>query len=599
MQSFLQYRRFRSAVEAQLERDRGKESALGRSGTQESHSPASSSESKQDLDEDVERKGHTERDTGLTPSRYKPNPDTANVNEKDTHDESASQPRQEPREEPEHADEEEEDDEDDDFELTQARRTLSRTTTQQSGGTALGQVLSGIEVRKLSTRDGGEGNVFVVGYEGPDDPNDPHNWPTSRRIMYTAIIAGIGAVVGFASSITSSALPQASAEFGVSNVFESAATGLYLCGFGLGALFAGPVSETVGRNPVYIGTMVPFMIFVMASALAPNIGAQLAFRFLAGMFGSTPLTCAGGSVSDLWSAIERVFAFPVFANAAFSGPLLGPIIGGFIAESSAVSWRFVEWTTLMFSGVIFTLIRQESLAVRLKRALYRPFLPTAREPIIILFALYLTVIYIIFFTFLNGYTYIFDDNYNLSHGIGGLCFVGIIIGLFSASALVPLIYKWAKRDLPKIRAEGGERLPPEFRLWYSMLGGSFALPISLFWMGWTARPDIPIWSPLAASVLCGYGILTIFITIYQYLIDAYETFAASALVSITVIRYVASGGFAVIGVPWYENIGAAYVLTILGAVSAVLSPVPFLFWRYGPWIRSKSKYAIGPDVAKE
>ncbi|SMR50729.1 unnamed protein product [Zymoseptoria tritici ST99CH_1E4] len=335
--------------------------------------------------------------------------------------------------------------------------------------------------------------------------------------------------------------------------------------------------------------MIPFMIFVMASALAPNIGAQLAFRFLAGLFGSTPLTCAGGSVSDLWSPIERVFAFPVFANAAFSGPLLGPIIGAEHLRTITGDERYCAAVE----------IRQESLAVRLKRALYRPFLPTAREPIIILFALYLTVIYIIFFTFLNGYTYIFDDNYNLSHGIGGLCFVGIIIGLFSASALVPLIYKWAKRDLPKIRAEGGERLPPEFRLWYSMLGGSFALPISLFWMGWTARPDIPIWSPLAASVLCGYGILTIFITIYQYLIDAYETFAASALVSITVIRYVASGGFAVIGVPWYENIGAAYVLTILGAVSAVLSPVPFLFWRYGPWIRSKSKYAIGPDVAKE
>ncbi|SMQ49745.1 unnamed protein product [Zymoseptoria tritici ST99CH_3D7] len=558
MQSFLQYRRFRSAVEAQLERDRGKESALGRSGTQESHSPASSSESKQDLDEDVERKGHTERDTGLTPSRYKPNPDTANVNEKDTHDESASQPRQEPREEPEHADEEEEDDEDDDFELTQARRTLSRTTTQQSGGTALGQVLSGIEVRKRAIREGGDGNVFVVGYEGPDDPNDPHNWPTSRRIIITAIIAGIGAVVGFASSITSSALPQASAEFGVSNVFESAATGLYLCGFGLGALFAGPVSETWSEPGLHRNDDT-------VHDLCHGVRSCPEHRCAIG------ISIPGGTVwLDAFDLCWRqlISGLPSNESSPFPSSPTPPSPGRF-------------WDRL--SG----------------RALYRPFLLTAREPIIILFALYLTVIYIIFFTFLNGYTYIFDDNYNLSHGIGGLCFVGIIIGLFSASALVPLIYKWAKRDLPKIRAEGGERLPPEFRLWYSMLGGSFALPISLFWMGWTARPDIPIWSPLAASVLCGYGILTIFITIYQYLIDAYETFAASALVSITVIRYVASGGFAVIGVPWYENIGAAYVLTILGAVSAVLSPVPFLFWRYGPWIRTKSKYAIGPDVAKE
>lgn len=93
-------------------------------------------------------------------------------------------------------------------------------------------------------------------------------------------------------------------------------TGLYLIGFGAGALFAGPFSETLGRNPVYITTLFLYMIFIMASGLAPNIGAQLAFRFLAGFFGSTPLVCAGGSISDLWSPTERVLAFPVFANAA-------------------------------------------------------------------------------------------------------------------------------------------------------------------------------------------------------------------------------------------------------------------------------------------
>ena len=49
-------------------------------------------------------------------------------------------------------------------------------------------------------------------------------------------------------------------------------------------------------------------------------------------------------------------------------------------------------------------------------------------------------------------------------------------------------------------------------LQFSMLGGSIAIPVSLFWMAWTSRPDISIWSPLGASVLFGYGILCIFIT---------------------------------------------------------------------------------------
>lgn len=99
------------------------------------------------------------------------------------------------------------------------------------------------------------------------------------------------------------------------------------------------------------------MIFIMASGLAPNLGAQLAFRFLAGFFGSTPLTCAGGSVADMWNGLERVYAFPIFANAAFMGPILGPVMGGFIVESRVLgNWRWTEWITLIGSGVVLMLV---------------------------------------------------------------------------------------------------------------------------------------------------------------------------------------------------------------------------------------------------
>lgn len=289
----------------------------------------------------------------------------------------------------------------------------------------------------------------------------------------------------------------------------------------------------------------------MASALAPNIGAQLVFRFLAGFFGSTPLVCAGGSISDIWNPTERVLTFPIFANAAFSGPILGPVVGGYIVSSKILgNWRWVDWVTLIISAVVLSLvvlfqpetyaatlhrwrashlrrvtgdprfraqseIRSQTFMQRLGTALYRPFLLTAREPVVILVALYLTVIYIILFTFLDGYTYIFADIHGTSEGVTGLCFVGILIGLFCATALVPLIYSWAKRDLKKIQEQGGTRLPPEERLWFMMLGGAVSIPFSLFWMGWTSYSSISIWSSLAASVFFGYGVLTVFISCYQ------------------------------------------------------------------------------------
>lgn len=521
----------------------------------------------------------------------------------------------------------------DDEKLTESdqMRRATKTSTQGSIGTALGTTLTGIEVRDRTTKEGkgndeGNAKVFVVGYEGDNDIMNPHNWSFLTRIGATVNIAFIGMIVGFASSVDSAALTESSNAFGVSEVTESLATGLFLVGFGIGALFAGPVSETVGRNPVYIATLGLYMIFIMASALAPNIGAQLAFRFIAGCFASTPLTCAGGSISDLWNPLERVYAFPVFANAAFMGPILGPVVGGFIGQSSRVSWRWTEWVTLIISGLVLILViffQPETYAPillkwkaaklrqltgdqrykaqveiqdvpffqRLAHALYRPFLLTFSEPVIILTALYLSVIYIILFTFLNGYTFIFTDTYGFSEGITGLSFIGIGIGLCLATCLVPLIYSWAKRDLAIIKSKGGHQLPPEDRLWFGMFGAP-AIPISMLWMGWTAYSKISFWSPLGASVLFGYGILTIFISSYQYIIDGYESYAASALASVTFIRYVAAGGMVEVAIPFYKNLGVHWTLTILGAISALMVPVPYLFYFYGPQLRSRSKYAI-------
>lgn len=87
--------------------------------------------------------------------------------------------------------------------------------------------------------------------------------------------------------------------------------------------------------------------------------------------------------------------------------------------------------------------------------------------------------------------------------------------------------------------------------------------------------------------------MTVFISCYQYIIDSYEVYAASALASVTFIRYVAAGGMVVVGIPFYENEGVAYTCTILACLSALLVPVPYLFYFYGHLLRRNSSYAPG------
>jgi hypothetical protein len=122
--------------------------------------------------------------------------------------------------------------------------------------------------------------------------------------------------------------------------------------------------------------------------------------------------------------------------------------------------------------------------MRMKVALVRPFI-MATEPIIVLMALYITVLYIVQSTFLDGYAFIFKDVYGISQGLTNICFLGIYIGTLLPGFLIYPIYRITKDDLAKVQAQGRRDLDPEVRLWFGMLGGSMSIPVSLLWMGWT------------------------------------------------------------------------------------------------------------------
>jgi uncharacterized membrane protein HdeD (DUF308 family) len=147
-----------------------------------------------------------------------------------------------------------------------------------------------------------------------------------------------------------------------------------------------------------------------------------------------------------------------------------------------------------------------------------------------------------------------------------------------------------RREIIRSRTRGQHRPDPEISLYMGMFGAP-AIPISMFWMGWTARESISYWSPLASSVMLGFGVLCIFVSSYQYVADSFELHAASALSSLQVLRLVASGVMAIVSEIMYRNLGVAWTLTVLGGISFVFSPVPYgLFWK-GPQVRARSRYA--------
>ena len=146
-----------------------------------------------------------------------------------------------------------------------------------------------------------------------DDPLDPRNWPLLARSKNIAILAYLIFVQAWAGATESMANSTASSEEGHSKVVENLTIAMYLFGIGSGSLFAGPVSETVGRNPTYLVPSFCFLFFVLGAALAPNFGGRIACRFFMGLCASATLTINGSSVKDQFRSVKRAFAFPVLA----------------------------------------------------------------------------------------------------------------------------------------------------------------------------------------------------------------------------------------------------------------------------------------------
>ncbi|KAJ5594165.1 MFS general substrate transporter [Penicillium hispanicum] len=237
-------------------------------------------------------------------------------------------------------------------------------------------------------------------------------------------------------------------------------------------------------------------------------------------------------------------------------------------------------------------LNQTRLFVRLLHSSLRPFQLFFGELMVALFTMYLVVVYIVLFGFLTGYEFIFGKTHGFSQGSVGLTFIGMNVGFLIAFCLIPHIYSAYKRRLESGIAEGHPRLPAEERLWFAMYAAPW-FPISLFWMGWTSFSSVSYWSPLVASVAFGFSVQGIFISSYAYLIDSYEQYAASALVSATFMRYLAAGAMVVVSIPMYTNLGVHWSLTLLGCLALVMTPVPYVFYKFGHVFRKRSKAVSG------
>jgi len=115
----------------------------------------------------------------------------------------------------------------------------------------------------------------------------------------------------------------------------------------------GKLSDSLGRKPVFLASLILFTTSSLACGLAPNIYSLVVFRFLQGIGGASFLPTAAGIVSDQFPE-HRERAIGLFTTIFPIGGIIGPNLGGWIV--SQYSWRYIFYINLPIGMGLIPLI---------------------------------------------------------------------------------------------------------------------------------------------------------------------------------------------------------------------------------------------------
>ncbi|CAI6685709.1 BEM_collapsed_G0022290.mRNA.1.CDS.1 [Saccharomyces cerevisiae] len=506
---------------------------------------------------------------------------------------------------------------------------LSRTRTKQLNRTATNSSSTGkeeMEEEETEEREDQSGEneldpeiefvTFVTG-----DPENPHNWPSWVRWSYTVLFSILVICVAYGSACISGGLGTVEKKFHVGMEAAILSCSLMVIGFSLGPLIWSPVSDLYGRRVAYFVSMGLYVIFNIPCALAPNLGCLLACRFLCGVWSSSGLCLVGGSIADMFPSETRGKAIAFFAFAPYVGPVVGPLVNGFISVSTG-RMDLIFWVNMAFAGVMWIIssaipetyapvilkrkaarLRKEtgnpkimteqeaqgvSMSEMMRACLLRPLYFAVTEPVLVATCFYVCLIYSLLYAFFFAFPVIFGELYGYKDNLVGLMFIPIVIGALWALATT---FYCENKYLQIVK----QRKPtPEDRLLGAKIGAPFAA-IALWILGATAYKHI-IWvGPASAGLAFGFGMVLIYYSLNNYIIDCYVQYASSALATKVFLRSAGGAAFPLFTIQMYHKLNLHWGSWLLAFISTAMIALPFAFSYWGKGLRhklSKKDYSI-------
>ncbi|KAG4222861.1 hypothetical protein PC116_g28665 [Phytophthora cactorum] len=381
-----------------------------------------------------------------------------------------------------------------------------------------------------------------------------------------------------------------------------------------------------------------FITATILAALSQSTTLFIAARTLTGLaVASNVLNPA--IVGDIFVSEQRGSAMSLIQLAPLIGGAVGPAISGAIAET--MGWRSTMWMCVILATtceVIFLTFFRETYKVAILRrkaarlrvetgntslrtvfdaddgsrseklwgSIVRPFTVLAGSGVLQMLSVFGSITFTYFYILVTTLPEILETLYSLSPaGAGsalisfsrlrlplfyilGVPYTNLDVGVGSAISVV-ICNQTLDRIYIKLRDHNKGVGQPEYRLPLVIVGG-FTLPLVAAWYGWNAQLRVPIVLLLLSVAIMGITLMLGFFPLYAYVVDAFGLYAASAMTAVIVTRCLAGTFLPLATAPLVDRFGYGIGLSILGAASFVLAPIPVLVLRYGSKWRQGSKY---------
>lgn len=142
------------------------------------------------------------------------------------------------------------------------------------------------------------------------------------------------------TTVVNVAMPHMMGNMGVS--FDD--IGWVITAYSIAIIMILPISgwlgERLGRKNYYLASIIFFTIFSFFCGHAQSLAELIIFRFLQGLAGGGMSPTAQAILIETWPSEELGMAMAMFGMGAVLGPLIGPVLGGYITDHFSWRWCF-------------------------------------------------------------------------------------------------------------------------------------------------------------------------------------------------------------------------------------------------------------------